>query len=317
MSRGDVAIIFTPDNTHFPIAMACVEHGLHVLVAKPLVKTLGEHLQLIEAARQHSVLVAIEYHKRFDPIYTDARDRIRTLGGFSFFTSTMTQPKKQLDTFAAWAGKSSDINFYLNSHHMDIHCWSVRHMARPERVTAMAATGVADARLKRECEDTIVVMAQWRNLADNSVGVASYMASWVSPPADCYTQQYFHYMGHKGEVRADQGHRGFTSSTDAAGFNSINPLYMKYTPDARGRFSGQNGYGYRSLAEFVDVATKVNEGALTPAEVTAEDVIATVDTTLLVTAMLEAGRRSLDAKGKAFLIQYDANGLPCGVVEEH
>eukprot|EP00899_Mesostigma_viride_P007008 jgi/Mesvir1/16308/Mv12760-RA.1 len=41
MSRGDVAIIFTPDNTHFPIAMACVEHGLHVLVAKPLVKTLG------------------------------------------------------------------------------------------------------------------------------------------------------------------------------------------------------------------------------------------------------------------------------------
>lgn len=37
------------------------------------------------------MLVAVEYHKRFDPIYTDAKDRIRTLGGFSFFTATMTQ----------------------------------------------------------------------------------------------------------------------------------------------------------------------------------------------------------------------------------
>lgn len=30
----------------------------------------------------------------------------------------MTQPKKQLDTFAGWAGKSSDISYYLNSHHI-------------------------------------------------------------------------------------------------------------------------------------------------------------------------------------------------------
>jgi D-galacturonate reductase len=51
------------------------------------------------------------------------------------------QPKQQLDTFRAWAGKSSDINFYLNSHHIDIHNWFVSHMAHPTRVTALAATG--------------------------------------------------------------------------------------------------------------------------------------------------------------------------------
>ena len=32
--------IFTPDDTHFPIAMACIEAGLHVLIAKPAVKIL-------------------------------------------------------------------------------------------------------------------------------------------------------------------------------------------------------------------------------------------------------------------------------------
>lgn len=26
---------------------------------------------------------------------------------------------------------------------------------------------------------------------------------------------------------------------------SVNPLFMKYTPDRDGRFAGQSGYGYR------------------------------------------------------------------------
>jgi hypothetical protein len=33
-------------------------------------------------------------------------------------------------------------------------------------------------------------------------------------------------MGHDGEIRADQGHRGYTTSTDADGFSQLNPLYM-------------------------------------------------------------------------------------------
>jgi hypothetical protein len=58
MKPGDVAIIFTPDDTHFSIATAAIEAGLHVLVAKPIVKTLQEHLQLVQLAKRHSVLVS-------------------------------------------------------------------------------------------------------------------------------------------------------------------------------------------------------------------------------------------------------------------
>lgn len=85
--------------------------------------------------------LGVEYHKRFDPIYSDARNRARNLGPFSYFYSYMAQPKQQLDTFRAWAGKSSDINYYLNSHHIDVHNWMVSHMSHPTRVTALAATG--------------------------------------------------------------------------------------------------------------------------------------------------------------------------------
>jgi D-galacturonate reductase len=105
---GDLVTIFTPDDTHFEIAMEAIQHGLHVLVTKPAVMTLEQHWRLIEAARKGKllfwrfaqdiarVLVAVEVHKRWDPVYEDARNRIRSLGDFSFFTSYMSQPKKQL-----------------------------------------------------------------------------------------------------------------------------------------------------------------------------------------------------------------------------
>ena len=50
MAPGDAATVFTPDDTHFQIAMDAVKKGLHVLIAKPLVKTLEEHLELQRAA---------------------------------------------------------------------------------------------------------------------------------------------------------------------------------------------------------------------------------------------------------------------------
>jgi len=39
-----------------------------------------EHLSLLEAARRKNVIVAVEMHKRWDPIYDDARARIATFG---------------------------------------------------------------------------------------------------------------------------------------------------------------------------------------------------------------------------------------------
>ena len=164
MEPGDIVTVFTPDDTHFGIALEAVERGLHVLIAKPIVKTLSEHLMLAEAARRSGVLVAMEVHKRWDPIYADARDRIRQLGEFSFFSSFMSQPKSQLQTFRTWAGRSSDISYYLNAHHIDFNVWSVSHVARPVSVIAMASTGVAKAE-GIDTEDTITLGTQWENFS--------------------------------------------------------------------------------------------------------------------------------------------------------
>lgn len=142
LQAGDFVTIFTPDDTHFEIAMEAVRRKLHVLVTKPAVKvrpaaacveapvspicflvlsvqylcssvsvcfafpcewhcsrvsisrlsarthwrrreraqTLRHHRELLAAARAHGVIVAVEFHKRWDPMYDDARQRIRGLG---------------------------------------------------------------------------------------------------------------------------------------------------------------------------------------------------------------------------------------------
>ena len=305
LQPGDIVIVFTPDDTHFAIAMEAVERGLHVLVAKPIVKTLEEHLTLASAAQRNGVLVAMEVHKRWDPMYADARDRIRQLGEFSFFSSFMSQPKSQLHTFRSWAGKASDISYYLNAHHIDFNVWSVQHVARPLSVTALASCGVARSQ-GIDAEDTITLGVQWENINSGTLASAFYTASWIAPKSDVHSQQRFYYLGQKGELQIDQAHRGYSLATDAAGFNSPNPLFMKYTPDAQGYFSGQSGYGYRSIEAFVDAVAQVRTGVAVPEDFRGG--LATVDDTVLVTAILEAGRRSLDRGGLPHQIEYAATG---------
>ena len=300
-SPGDAVTIFTPDNTHCKIALAAIERGLHVLVTKPPVKELHEHKALVEAAKRKNVLVLVEVHKRYDPMYVDARDRISNLGDFSYMNAYMSQPKHQLDTFRAWAGKSSDISYYLNSHHVDFLEWAIRDRARPVRVSAFAADGVAKSK-GIETEDTITLNVTWKNLQSGSTGISVFTSSWIAPKSDVHSQQRFFYMGHKGEVRIDQAHRGFNVATDDNGFASCNPLFMKYTP-SDGFFSGQNGYGYKSFETFIDAVQKVNAGKCKPEYFDGK--LPTITSTLGATAILEAGRRSLDSNGQPYDILYE------------
>ncbi|CAM9379579.1 unnamed protein product [Chrysoparadoxa australica] len=312
MDPGDCCTIFTPDDTHFAIALAAVKRGIHTIVTKPVVKTLEEHRRLYEAAQESKVLVMVEVHKRFDPIYVDARDRIQGLGPFSYMYAYMSQPKHQLDTFRAWAGKSSDISYYLNSHHVDFHEWAAGNASRPVRVTAGASKGVATGQFDIGTEDSITLMVQWENTADGSRGCGVYTSSWVAPKSDVHSQQRFFYMGQGGEVNVDQAHRGYNMAADGEGFKSINPLFMKYTP-TDGEFAGQNGYGYRSFEAFIDAVGAIQSGASVPKDFDGK--LATIGTTFLTTAILEAGRMSLDAGERPVQITYPEEGghIPSGM----
>ena len=46
---------------HLEIALYAIEHGLHVLVTKPPVKTVADHLKLIEAAKRFSYFILFRF----------------------------------------------------------------------------------------------------------------------------------------------------------------------------------------------------------------------------------------------------------------
>jgi len=298
LKKGDAITIFTPDTTHYPIALYAIERGIHVMITKPAVKLLEHHQALIAAAQKTGVYVYIEHHKRYDPAYSDAKFKAQKLGDFNYFYSYMSQPKSQLETFKAWAGVDSDISYYLNSHHVDI-CDSMVSQAGyvPVKVSASASKGTATSLgCVPETEDTISLLVHWEKKGDptkKATGV--YTASWTAPQkAGVHSNQYFHYMASNGEIRIDQAKRGYDVADDSVGcLMWYNPFYMRYAPDEDGNFNGQTGYGYISFDKFVEGCRAVNSGSLKPEDLDAKG-LPTLKNTIATTAILEAGRRSID-----------------------
>ena len=76
---------------------------------------------------------------------------------------------------------------------------------------------------------------------------------------------------------------------------------MRYAPDEEGNFNGQSGYGYVSFEKFIDAVARVNDGKVTLEELDKRG-LPTLGNTVMTTAILEAGRRSLDDGGRGVKI---------------
>ena len=114
-------------------------------------------------------------------------------------------------------------------------------------------------------------------------------------------------MASKGEIRIDQARRGYDVAEDSQGqLMWYNPFYMKYAPDEEGNFNGQTGYGYISFEKFVDAVAALKAGKVTLDDLDKRG-LPTLKNTIATTAILEAGRRSLD-EGKSVEIVQDVDG---------
>ena len=130
-------------------------------------------------------------------------------------------------------------------------------------------------------------MVDWENRSNQSLATAVYTASWIAPKSDVHSQQRFLH-GAQGRNYCGSAHRGYSMAADDSGLSSLNPLFIRYTPDADGFFAGQSGYGYKSMKLFVLAADRIRRGEATPEMFVGK--LATAQETLLVTAILEAGQ---------------------------
>lgn len=62
----DLVVIASPNESHFPLAVAALRAGKHVVIDKPFTVTLAEAGSLAEIANQHSRVLSVFHNRRWD-----------------------------------------------------------------------------------------------------------------------------------------------------------------------------------------------------------------------------------------------------------
>jgi predicted dehydrogenase len=70
--RPDGVIVATPNSLHVKNGMECVDHGVPVLVEKPISDSVEEALRLVEAAESAGLPFLVGHHRRHSPILANA-----------------------------------------------------------------------------------------------------------------------------------------------------------------------------------------------------------------------------------------------------
>jgi len=63
----DAVVVSTPPETHFPIVRKCLEHGLDVLVEKPLATEIAHAEELIEVAKHRGQILMVGHIGAYNP----------------------------------------------------------------------------------------------------------------------------------------------------------------------------------------------------------------------------------------------------------
>ncbi|MFT3807374.1 Gfo/Idh/MocA family protein [Arenimonas sp.] len=95
LGKVDAVSIVVPTPLHFAVAEAFLEHGVHVLVEKPITETIEQARALIELARRRGCVLQVGHLERFNPAIQAAAKVISTP---RFIESHRLAPFKQRGT---------------------------------------------------------------------------------------------------------------------------------------------------------------------------------------------------------------------------
>ncbi|MCL4811627.1 MAG: Gfo/Idh/MocA family oxidoreductase [Vicinamibacteraceae bacterium] len=125
--RVDAVTIATPTESHADLACGFLERGVHVLVEKPMARTLAEADRMLDAASRGGTVLAVGHTERFNPAVTAALGVIDR-PGFVEIHRLGTFPERSLDI---------DVVFDLMIHDLDVLLATV-----PGEVVGVEAVGV-------------------------------------------------------------------------------------------------------------------------------------------------------------------------------
>jgi virulence factor len=80
----DAIFVHSPTETHYSIVKQCLMEGIDVYVDKPISYEWQESLELAQLAEKKGVLLAVGFNRRFAPMYREAKQWLRSVGGFDW-----------------------------------------------------------------------------------------------------------------------------------------------------------------------------------------------------------------------------------------
>ena len=123
----DMVHICTPNNTHFEIAMYALEHGVNVILEKPMTTSVQEARTLLAKAEETGLVAAINFHNRFYPMTNHMMNIIKDgeLGDVFSISGSYCQDWLLFDTDYSWrleTAESGDTRVIadIGSHWMDL-----------------------------------------------------------------------------------------------------------------------------------------------------------------------------------------------------
>jgi inositol 2-dehydrogenase len=187
----DAVAIATPTQAHAELSVRASQSGKHVFCEKPISLDRRATVEAIETARAAGVTFQVGFHRRFDPDWAAAVDRIRAgeLGDVYLFRTSlrdMTPPK------AEFLARSGGFFVDVTIHDLDTARWMVGEIVE----VSAYGTALSDPQFAEIDDiDTAVVVLRFENGAlgviDNS-RAAGY-------GYECSTE----VMGRKATVRID------------------------------------------------------------------------------------------------------------------
>jgi predicted dehydrogenase len=122
--KADAAVIAVPTDRHHEVARACLEHGLHVLVEKPIATTLAEADELIALAERKHLVLQSGHVERYNK-------------AFGALVARMARPVFiEAERLAAFKQRGAEVDVVLDLmiHDIDLACALAR--AEPSAVSA-------------------------------------------------------------------------------------------------------------------------------------------------------------------------------------
>src|SRR3954471_14621105 len=162
----DAVIIATPHYSHTTLGIDALEHGLHVLVEKPISVHKADCERLIAAAKKRKQVFAAMFQLRTEPKYRKLKSLLdaRELGQLTRVNWIITDWFRPNAYYASggwratWKGEGGGVLINQCPHNLDLMLWVTG--LQPKRVTAVGFVGKTHP---IEVEDEVSAFVEYGN----------------------------------------------------------------------------------------------------------------------------------------------------------